>query len=186
MFCSSAFQEHVVSGHPSHLPNVSVMVISGGRKRLLQFPSCFWKPPRTGRRHRLTTQVSAQIDLFEQGSDLHSVNPLRTLGHSKLLNLDEETARLASVKSSDGDVHGAIRMLASDDSYVVPSIQALDVLRSKHPPAPPDRRPVPQVTTPPLQCYLEQVLSALHSFWLEDKVKSPNAREVGHSYEDET
>jgi len=62
-----------------------------------------------------------QIDLFEQGLDSHSVNPLHTLGsrHRKLLNLDEEAARLASVKLSDGDLHGAVRMLASNDSYVV-------------------------------------------------------------------
>jgi len=68
-----------------------------------------------------------QINLFEQGLDSHSDNPFRTLGnrHRKLLNLDEEVARLAPVKLSDGDVHGAIRMLASDDSYVVPNIQAL-------------------------------------------------------------
>jgi len=146
-------------------------VISGGRvqdwKRLLQFPSCFQKPFTTGRRHRLTTQVSAQIDLFEQGSDSHSINPLRPhLGNRpiKWLNLDAEAARWASVKLSDGDVHGTIRMLASDDSYVVPNIQALDLLRSKHPAAPPDRRPVPLVTASTLQCCLEQALSALHSF----------------------
>jgi len=81
-----------------------------------------------------------------------------------LLNLDDEAAILAAVKLSDGDVHWAIRMLASDDSYVVSNIQALDVFLSKHPAAPPDRRSVPQVTVPPLQCWLEQVLSALHSF----------------------
>jgi len=79
-----------------------------------------------------------------------------------LLNL--EAASLASVKLSDGDVHGAVRMLAFDDSYVVPNIQALDVLQSKHPAASSDRRPVPQVTAPTLQCCLEQVLSALQSF----------------------
>jgi len=62
---------------------------------------------------------------------------------------------LASVKLSDSDVHGAIKMLASDDSYAVPNIQALDVLRSKHPAAPPDWRLVHQVTAPPLQCCLE-------------------------------
>jgi len=81
-----------------------------------------------------------------------------------VLNLDEEAAKLASVRLSDGDVHGAVRMFASNDSYVVPNIEALDVLCLKHPAVPPDRRPVPQVTTPPLQCCLEQVLSALHSF----------------------
>jgi len=40
-------------------------VISGGRvqdwKRLLQFPSCFWKPPW---RHTLNMQVSAQRNLL--------------------------------------------------------------------------------------------------------------------------
>jgi len=55
-------------------------------------------------------------------------------------------------------------MLASDDSYVVQNIQALDFLRSKHPDTPSDRRPVPQITAPPLQCCFDQVLTALHSF----------------------
>jgi len=89
-------------------------------------------------------QVSAQIDLFEQGSDSQSHNPLRNLGKSKLLNLDENAARLASVKLSDG----AIRKLAS---YVVPNLQALDVLRSKHPAAPSNRCSVPQIL-PPNHC----------------------------------
>jgi len=107
-----------------------------------------------------------RTDLFEQGSDSQCY-PLRPhLGKKPhtLLNLHEEVARLASVKLSDGDVHGAVSMLAS--VVCCAKYSGLDVFRSKHPAEPPDRRPVPQLTAPPLQCWLVQVLSVLHSFRL--------------------
>ena len=114
-------------------------------------------PPRTGRRHRLSSQVMAQIDMFDQGttnaphpaaliSIPHPSNKLRSPSDP-----DAAAARFASVKLADGDIRGAIRILGSEDSHVTPSQSAFDALLSKHPPTPLDRRPTPSASEPLLQ-----------------------------------
>jgi len=106
---------------------------------------------------------------FYQNLDLPVIQPARPLfigrkNSRQPPDPDGEVARLASIQLTDGDVHGAVEMLGSDDSYVVPSSSARDDLLPKHPMAPLDHRQVPASITPPLQCALGQVLSAVHWF----------------------
>jgi len=53
----------------------------------------------------------------------------------KAMDEDIEAARMASVKLSDGDVQGAIRLLSSYSSHVPPD-QTFEQLFPKHPKSP--------------------------------------------------
>ena len=136
--------------------------------RLLSFSNCLRMPPRTGRRHKLSSQIQAQM--FDQGrtnqphpAGLISI-PRRSNKSRSPSDPDAAAARFASVKLADGDIRGAIRILGSEDSYVTPSQSAFDALLPKHPPMPVDRRPTPTVAEPPLRGEVDGVMSALHSF----------------------
>jgi len=80
--------------------------------RLMAFPSCLRLSPRTGRRHRLTTQIAVQF--------LSScVTPHRD---SRVpVGFDQQAINLASKKLSKGGVRDAVKILSSDASYVTPN-----------------------------------------------------------------
>jgi len=66
------------------------------------------------------------------------------------MDVDGEAARMSSVKFSDGDVHGAIRILSSDNFYVPPDQTIFEQLIPKHPKSPSDRSHVPMAQGAPL------------------------------------
>jgi len=63
-----------------------------------------------------------------------------------------------------GDVHGAMRILASEDSYVSPDEAYYAVLLAMHPDAPDDRRASPTPTIDSMSCLVPQLLLAIKSF----------------------
>ena len=64
---------------------------------------------------------------------------------------DQIAAVLAAAKLEDGDIKGAVRLLCSDDSLVVPDGATFAELIRLHPTAPVDRHPAPSSVTLPLQ-----------------------------------
>jgi len=76
----------------------------------------------------------------------------------------QEAAKSASIRLSDGVVHGAVRMLCSEDMYVNPNAQTFDVLKDKHPSKPLNRRHDPPQTVSPLTVNVEDVLATHKSF----------------------
>jgi len=83
-----------------------------------------------------------------------------------------KAARMASVKLSDGDVCGAIRILSTESTYVLPDQTAFEQLIPKHPKSPYDRRNVHismctlarGARGAPLECTTFDIVSALRSF----------------------
>ena len=71
---------------------------------------------------------------------------------------------MASVKLEDGDVRGAVRLVCSDDRLAIPDDSTFNELRSRHPSAPSDRRPVPSTVTPPLHVLPSTVRASIQSF----------------------
>jgi len=107
-------------------------------ERLLKFASCLRKPRRGGRRFNLTSQISAQIDMFDSGQILHApvtALPLVRGGARapRRVDANEGAAARASIKREFGDVGGAVRAITSDSSYVVPGTESYEELLTKHP-----------------------------------------------------
>jgi len=71
---------------------------------------------------------------------------------------------MASVKLSDSDGCGAIRILSTESTYVLPDQTAFEQLVPKHPKSPDDRRNVPMARGAPLECTTSEIVSALRSF----------------------
>ena len=77
---------------------------------------------------------------------------------------DAEAAVRASIKLEAVDIVGVVQAITSDCSYVVPDTKSFETLLLKHPPIPPDWRPVPNVPSHPCSCSIQQVFEALRSF----------------------
>ena len=73
-------------------------------------------------------------------------------------------AKRASAKLEEGDVKGAIRILASNDSLAPANATTLDSLRALHPPAPANLRKLPLVAVPPILATANDVRAAILSF----------------------
>ena len=77
---------------------------------------------------------------------------------------DEEAAKRASAKLEEGDVRGAIRILASKDTVAPVNDVTVASLRVLHPSAPVDLRPAPASFVTPLQATVLDVRAAIMSF----------------------
>lgn len=140
--------------------------------RLVILPTlCLRSPPHNGKRHSssLCTHIKEQINTFENERDtfllLHYLEPTKSgLLKKKQPLSDIRLRKTISDKLSEGDVRGALRFLASEETLAPYSPSTLSQLRLKHPDRPPDRRPYPEVASPPIVIVESQVLKAINSF----------------------
>jgi len=109
----------------------------------MAFPSSLRLPPRTGRHHRLATQMSAQLQLFQQEVQILRPRKSSHRGSRVVVGFNQQAANVAYKKLTKGDVCGTVKILTSDASYVSTSESARKFLALKHPPLPFDRRPAP-------------------------------------------
>ena len=108
--------------------------------------------------------IKKQVVDMESGSQ--PVPERRTSPISKKAVSEDAIARRVRSKCADGDVKAALRALTSNEDFVHPTSNIINVLREKHPPTPSDEDlpPPPQANdTPPLQVTAEQVRSAIES-----------------------
>ena len=85
----------------------------------------------------------------------------KTAGSSANLDLD----KLVASKLDDGDIKGAVRLAASDDSLAPHDAATLSQLSEKHPKAPHDRRPFIMLTPENLPIFSDQdILKCLLKF----------------------
>jgi len=85
---------------------------------LMAFPTCFGQPPRTGRRHPLATQISAQLVLFQTSGYLPLLLSASKYKPKVSQGSEQKVAGYTSRKLANGDVRGAVGILASDATYV--------------------------------------------------------------------
>jgi len=69
-----------------------------------------------------------------------------------------------SLQLEDGDMHGAVRILCSNEEYTPPDASSYAILQSRHPPSPPDRRKITSTTSPLLFVQLSNIRFAVRSF----------------------
>ncbi|PXF39673.1 hypothetical protein BWQ96_10627 [Gracilariopsis chorda] len=104
---------------------------------------CYWALKSPGHRRSdakrntsLTTEVKRQVTSFMEEDLL--INPEEgTLGGGTL-NKDVQLGRRVSDKLSEGDITGAVRLLASSSEISPENEETLTALQQKHPPAPED------------------------------------------------
>jgi hypothetical protein len=138
---------------------------------LLQFGGCLSQPVRGGgKKTSLATAISTQIE--NATNDLSALSRGNSTAQGCVRkrarapkDADAEAARRASIKLDMGDVTGAVRLLCSEEVLAPPGEATLAVLRSKHPPAPADRRPLPlPPSAPPVLSSPFSVRKAIESF----------------------
>ena len=125
-------------------------------------------PPRTSsdgsNQRSLTSIVRNQINDYMSHPSLpaRQDNDVTQVQRSSQPSL----AKRVASKLADCNIRGAVRILASDDSFAGYSEEVTAALQQKHPPAPPNvvLPPAPDNDTPPFQATKEQVLEGLHSF----------------------
>ena len=111
--------------------------------RLLLFPKrCLRTPQRCGKDWKLATLVNKQVSEESLNIELHTrgvtTNPL---GRHIVLYTSNKVnyhATRISMKLEEGDYRGAVRLACSEDVFAEHNSHTLDVLRAKHPPAPPN------------------------------------------------
>ena len=78
-------------------------------------------------------------------------------------NSDESLGRRVAAKLADFDNKGAVRIIASDNTFAGYGEDVTAALREKHPPTPDNLTlpPAPDATTPALRASQEQVIEGL-------------------------
>ncbi|XP_047738934.1 zinc finger X-chromosomal protein-like [Hyalella azteca] len=92
-------------------------------------------PESSGSSHSLTTVVKRQIRAFIESD--HLVAPEERVRRESG-NGNQELGRRVASRLADGDIRGAVRMLASSDDIAPRDDRTREELRQKHPPAPED------------------------------------------------
>ena len=110
--------------------------------KLLSFRTCALAQPvaNAGSGDRdvsLTTRVKRQVQAFLQADSLvapERVTYTRNVGNNEDIQLRKRVA----AKFADGDLKGAVRLLASSDTVAPRDDRTLELLQQKHPPVPED------------------------------------------------
>ena len=141
--------------------------------RFIIFPSvCLRSPVHNGKRHckSLSTLINKQIALFENTDDTTLLLKLIDCASSTPKSVSskrsfQQLRKSVSDKLSDGDVRGAVRLVASENSLAPYSPDILSELLEKHPQRPSDRRAFPD-TSDCSSCAIttDEVALALKSF----------------------
>src|SRR5271170_4809185 len=133
-------------------------------REALQFADCLAQPLRGGKRHNLTTQIVTQIDRTARGMGpaLDDSQAPDSGGNAqrkrKVRDEQDGAVRRASAKLQEGDIRGAVRCLCSEET-----LAPHQVLLSKHPAAPADRRSCPSTATQPMTVTAADVKLAVQS-----------------------
>lgn len=106
--------------------------------RLLMFPKCCLCVPnqRGGKTKNLATKINKQLNAFPSTvAECESFENSRTRKSKSSKNVDSfiQLARRVSEKIEDGDIRGAIKLAASDDTLAPHNTITLSALREKHP-----------------------------------------------------
>jgi len=139
-------------------------------REALQFADCLAQPPRGGKRHNLTTQIVTQIDRTARGigpalDDSQAPDSGGNAQQKRKVRDEQDGAvRRASAKLQEGDIRGAVRCLCSEETLAPPTSATHQVLLSKHPAAPADRRSCPSTATQPMTVTAADVKLAVQSF----------------------
>ena len=137
---------------------------------LMDFASaCFSQPTRGGKRRNLTKVILQQINATSAATstDISGLTQRCADGRKRAESDDKSAARRASLKLEEGDVKGAIRTLCSDETMREPDEESWNILISKHPQAPSDRRTTTRddiTAAAPVQVTLAEKREAIQSF----------------------
>ena len=138
-------------------------------KRLLLFPSCFFRVPRRGgRRWNLAKWVKQQL-LEESDPPSGSAIPNRSTYLSHSAGSANYLAKRVSIKMEEGDIKGAVRLASSEDTIALETQETISVLKDKHPPPHPDTKfqdppPAGEHITDALSVSEADVVKAIKSF----------------------
>jgi hypothetical protein len=100
-------------------------------------------PKRGGKRHNLTATIKKRIADFSSDTNeiLQDSSAKRVGGRS--VSASEQLAHAVSAKLEDGNIAAAIRILCSEESPAVPSMNSFRNLQTKHPPGSLDNASLP-------------------------------------------
>ena len=136
---------------------------------LLRFSAmCFQKPKRGGKRFSLSSGVIKNIQNFlsDPLTPINTTRPARKTSRSS--DTEDFKAKLVAKKLANSDIKGAVRVLASNDSFLPVDCKTFALLESKHPPRHPNtvipNPPDTEITCEALQLTEEQVRKAIMSF----------------------
>ena len=134
--------------------------------RLVSFSSAIlFKPARGGKRYNLTNAIKKRTCNFSDQWDIDNGCPAWQDSNSHRRRSDEsKLADAVSAKIEDGNLRAAIRILCSDDTPAVESMENLEKLITKHPSAPDDTRSASPLLSNPLQMSSAEVLYSLKAF----------------------
>ena len=143
--------------------------------KLLAFPLvALAVPPRseTCPSDSLTSMIKSQIRQYMESASPNLVPPTSECvsrgkrSRSRTDQTSERMKRSVSSKLADGDVRGAIRLLASSDVIAQQSDEVVECLQRKHPPSPPDLNlpPCPDESTRAPPVTEADVTAAITSF----------------------
>jgi len=119
----------------------------------LSFAVALRQRSRGGRRFNLSGQILAQLDAFDSGESSNSTTgtPYPHMPKKKVSSLqgdsDKIEAKRALIRLQLGDVHGAMSILASEDSYL-----SLCCASGQAPVCSDDRRVLPTPTIDSISC----------------------------------
>ena len=114
----------------------------------------------------LATVVRNQVNRYVSAPILPSQDDTNNNPMGSGSKAEVPLANRVAAKLADCDIKGAIRIIASEDSFAGYGIEVTQALQAKHPPAPDDVTllAAPDADTPPFQATKEQVMEALNSF----------------------
>ena len=118
------------------------------------------------KRVSLATQVRNNLS---QDENFNPPIPARKRRAQNKQNRQPNTTKLlrrVSGKLTDGDLRGALRLLASDDSFATPTVDVITRMQEKHPEPPTDFRAIspPEQDTAVVTATEADVLKAINSF----------------------
>ena len=91
-------------------------------------------PMRAGKRHNLTSCIKKRIAEFSSTA-VHSKQEAVNQPKRKTSSSSSMLAQAVAAKLEEGNLKAAIRILVSDDTPSMPSVEGLAKLKQKHPPA---------------------------------------------------
>ena len=119
---------------------------------------CLKAPPRAGQQKKTSfaTLVNRQIGNFCQNEDLTSLLGAHIERKFSKKKKGSTRPNLIFSKIDEGNIRGAVRIVSSADEIESPNIRSLQVLKTKYPEAPNDRRPfsTPGNDIDPSKCHL--------------------------------
>ena len=117
-------------------------------------------PKRGGKRHNITSVIKKRVSEFSDDPNVAQTPILERRPFNRF-----DLANAISAKLEEGNVKAAVRLLCSDETPAMPSLESLAKLQDKHPPAATDRLQLPQPESfPSLIVGESDVLNAVRSF----------------------